>query len=264
MVSIGRHRWSSIDSDPNSRVSRGSRQSTISKVLVTPPIEDRVELILSYCREKRVLDIGCVHLLTEVNKDKWLHRRIRDVADSCIGADINAEGVDRMNALGYEAVVLDMGNENISSQKYGLFDVIVAGEILEHMDKPGNLFANASNLLSESGVLILTTPNPYVWRRIVAAKMSQLVESVDHVFYAYPSGIVEYGERSGLRVQMITTVSSYSLARAFREVVAFISKSLSKQLKGHNAGGQANTPTGRTGLRALLDVVGSDWSDLPV
>ncbi len=41
------------------------------------------------------------------------------------------------------------------------FDVIVAGEVIEHLVNPGRLLTNMRRHLKEDGVLIVTTPNPF-------------------------------------------------------------------------------------------------------
>ncbi len=57
--------------------------------------EHRVAKIASLCRDKTVLDLGCVNpesIEVRSKKGVWLHERIRDVAKHVIGIDIDREG----------------------------------------------------------------------------------------------------------------------------------------------------------------------------
>jgi len=42
----------------------------------------------------------------------------------------------------------------------GMFDAILAGELLEHLENPLGFIRNCMEVLSPGGVLIITTPNP--------------------------------------------------------------------------------------------------------
>lgn len=101
------------------------------------PVVIRVMYILERCKGKRVLNLG--------SASGELHKAIVAVASSVIGVDKD-EPADLL-------VDLDKMPEAIGSPKV---DVIVAGEILEHLANPGNLLKALRHLKCP---LVITAPN---------------------------------------------------------------------------------------------------------
>ncbi len=58
-------------------------------------------------------------------------------------------------------------NERLSLPD-GSFDVIVMSEVIEHLENPRAIFREAYRLLTDGGVLVLTTPNNESWRSIIS------------------------------------------------------------------------------------------------
>ena len=52
------------------------------------------------------------------------------------------------------------------AEKLGSFDVIVCGELIEHVANPGLMLENIRSFLNSRGYLIITTPNPWAYPRI--------------------------------------------------------------------------------------------------
>ncbi len=59
------------------------------------------------------------------------------------------------------------------------------------------LFTTAAALLAQGGEMIISTPNPYSPARVRAGQRGIVWENVDHILYAFPSGIVELCQRHG-------------------------------------------------------------------
>jgi hypothetical protein len=60
--------------------------------------------------------------------------------------------------------------------------------------------------LSVDGELIITTPNPYAPHRVRAAQRGVVWETVDHILYAFPSGVAELAERHALVLAEAATI----------------------------------------------------------
>ena len=118
---------------------------------------DRIKLIQRYCRGKKVLDVGCVGHTVPPTHPLWLHKYITEGADYVLGIDIEAEKVKRMRKQGYNAIVADALTCKLGEK----FDVIVAGQIIEHLDNPGIFLENMKKHLSKGGVLIISTDNAH-------------------------------------------------------------------------------------------------------
>jgi hypothetical protein len=83
---------------------------------------------------------------------------------------------------------------------------VIAGEVLEHLNSPIDLFHFASQMLHPGGILVLTTPNPFEPIRARRGARRETWESVDHVAYYPPTGVAELAERAGMRLTTATTV----------------------------------------------------------
>ncbi|KUO39430.1 MAG: hypothetical protein AVW05_01555 [Hadesarchaea archaeon DG-33] len=117
---------------------------------------DRIKLIQRYCRGKKVLDVGCVGHTVPPDHPLWLHKRVNEVAGQVLGIDIESEKVEELRKHGYNVIVADALNCDL-----GKFDVIVAGQIIEHLDNLGIFLENMKKHLSDDGILIITTDNAH-------------------------------------------------------------------------------------------------------
>jgi 2-polyprenyl-3-methyl-5-hydroxy-6-metoxy-1,4-benzoquinol methylase len=198
--------WGELASDPNDPRAVAQRARTLRRAW-RPGIDDRVAFLTERCRDRNVLDIGCVaHDAARLGGDDWLHGHLARAASTCVGVDILAEGVSAVNAAGYDAVAHDLTTGLGPLAGRGPFDVIVAGELLEHVPDLDMVFRVAAEGLAPDGELVLTTPNPYAPQRVRAGQLGIVWENVDHVSYLFPSGIAELAERRGLVLAEAATV----------------------------------------------------------
>lgn len=200
-------RWTARATDPNDPAAIAHRAHTLAAAW-RPEIADRIGFLRGRCHGKVVLDIGCVaHDVDRLDDGAWLHAHIADAADRCIGVDILEAGVDAVRAAGYDAVVHDLSTGLGPLEERAPFDVVVAGELVEHVADLDMLFEVAAAALAHDGELILTTPNPYAPARVRAGQRGIVWENVDHIAYVFPSGVAELAERRGLVLTEATTVA---------------------------------------------------------
>jgi SAM-dependent methyltransferase len=200
-------RWTEISDDPNSPDVLTRRAAEVGRAH-RGHVADRISLITSMCRGRRVLDLGCVdHFVERQAKASWLHRQIVEVASECTGADINPAGVRSLNEQGFRVVEHDVCLGPGPLMSMAPFDVIVAGELVEHLRDPLTLFETSASLLGPAGTLVITTPNPYAPHRFFAGLSGRQWENVDHLFYAFPSGVAELASRTGLELVDCRTTS---------------------------------------------------------
>lgn len=122
--------------------------------------------ILKYCENKNVLHIGFIQHANmwrdKIKEDDWLHNRILSVANNVVGIDYLKDEVDIIKKeLNIECYYGDATNlsELKLEQK---FDVIVCGELIEHIANPGLMLDGLKRFMNNNSKLIITTPNP--WR----------------------------------------------------------------------------------------------------
>lgn len=99
---------------------------------------------------KRVLDLGC---RTGAVTQSFL------AGNDVVGLDIDAEALKRAAARGVTTVWGDV--EEPLPFEDASFDVVVAGELLEHVRVPGGLLAEIARVLRPDGVLVGSVPNAY-------------------------------------------------------------------------------------------------------
>ncbi|WP_353953742.1 class I SAM-dependent methyltransferase [Knoellia sp. S7-12] len=199
--------WSEFADDPNAAAALSHRAATL-RAAWRPQIPDRSEFILERARGRRVLDIGCVaHDIERMRAPQWLHRRIAGVASSCLGVDVLPDGIEHMRKLGFEAVCHDLSTGPGPIEGMGKFDVIVAGELIEHVPSMDMLFESGKQLLADDGELIVTTPNPWAPHRVRAGQRGECWENADHILFAFPSGMAELADRHGLVLSEAATTT---------------------------------------------------------
>jgi SAM-dependent methyltransferase len=189
-------RWSEISNDPNSSEAVALRRNALREARAGS-VFDRNAYLANLVKGKRVLDVGVVnHRASEADRNDWLHAALVRTAGSCIGIDVLASEIEDLKKRGYDVICHNILEEPLNQK----FEVMVCGELLEHLDSPGRLLAAAKAHLEEGGRLVLTTPNPYYLAKIRDALFDRVTESVDHVTLFCPSGAAELGERQGLEL----------------------------------------------------------------
>ncbi|MBI4470316.1 MAG: methyltransferase domain-containing protein [Acidobacteria bacterium] len=185
--------------DPNAPSLRAERAREVMRAN-GPLIDDRCAFLAKHARGKDVLDVGCVNHSAAHSGDRdWLHAHLVREAKSCVGADVLADDVRLLQNKGFEVVQLDITRETLPRQ----FDVIVCGEVIEHVGNPEALLANCRRMLRPNGRLYLTTPNPwyvnYVLKYVFSAQ--PVVDSIEHVAWYDPGVLAELAGRAGFRLE---------------------------------------------------------------
>jgi SAM-dependent methyltransferase len=176
-----------------------AQRQTLLRAARRDPVPDRVAYLRTFATGKRVLDLGVVdHSSNTERSEHWLHAQLADVADDVLGIDIIPDEIERLSDRGFNVACMDVTAGDLPT---GTWDVIVAGELVEHLGSPGGLFDAAAALLADDGTFILTSPNPYAPWRVYQNLRGRPYENTDHALLLSPWGITELAERSGLRLR---------------------------------------------------------------
>lgn len=173
-----------------------------------PKVTDRINYIAVRCRGKRVLHVGCADApLTKTRLDAGtlLHAKIEEVAAIQYGIDTSVEGIRTLTERGYKNLFVLNAEDLATINPFGdiEFDVIVAGEVLEHLSNPGVFLDGMKKFFrSSSCSLILTVPNAYCAYRFVYTFLTGR-EGVnpDHLFYLSRSTLLRLLETHGYAVE---------------------------------------------------------------
>jgi SAM-dependent methyltransferase len=129
-----------------------------------PKLVQRVDVVTALCRGRRVLHLGCTnwpYTADSLRHGTLLHDTLRGVATRVVGFDADADGLAALAALG----VPDLHRADLERlDEVALdetFDVVVAGEIIEHLANPGLFLSGVRRFLRPDSRLVITTVNAY-------------------------------------------------------------------------------------------------------
>lgn len=124
----------------------------------------RVEFILNAASGKSVLHLGCTnypYTQDSINKRMLLHTELQKTAAELYGFDFDQEGIDTLAAAGvdnlYRADLEHLEDVVLDRQ----FDVIIAGEMIEHLLNPGLFLTGIKRFMHLNSELLITTVNAY-------------------------------------------------------------------------------------------------------
>ena len=161
----------------------------VNELPLIPISRNRHAVILERCAGKRVLHVGCVDsgLLEErYPRGTLLHIRLAEVAGELWGIDIDQEGLNWLREKGIENLFYGDAEslDSVPALAGEKFEVIVAAELLEHLDNPGLFLCGVKPYLS--GELIITVPNAFRADQISYLLSAQELVHPDHVcWYSY-------------------------------------------------------------------------------
>lgn len=130
----------------------------------------RVEFIKEICAGKSVLHLGCTNSpYTEdsVRNNMLLHFDLAASSKRLVGFDYEQEGLDILAEAGvkelYRADLEDLDAVPLDET----FDVIIGGEMIEHLSNPGLFLRGIKRFMNRDTKLVITTINAYCAMRFL-------------------------------------------------------------------------------------------------
>ena len=155
----------------------------LEKLKAQKPV-DRLSYISKFCKNKRVLDIGCYDETAIKLKERsgyWLHTLIAEKAKRVIGIDsseqIRSEIKTGLRSRIIKKDLYDLDKYFASANKV---DVIVAGELIEHIPDVSK-FLQLMKGLYPGKTLLLTTPNATSLTNVLLAFFDRESSHKDHI-----------------------------------------------------------------------------------
>jgi 2-polyprenyl-3-methyl-5-hydroxy-6-metoxy-1,4-benzoquinol methylase len=143
-------------------------------------------------------------MLVKQEAGVWLHADLRRVTSTLVGIDSNAEGVASAADLGYDAHCADCQSvESLSALGLPPAEVVVAGELIEHLDRPGDFLEAVKVLVEPKGRLVITTPNGLSMTNFLGALIGREFVNPDHVAWFSPRTLTTLLGRHGWKVREI-------------------------------------------------------------
>ena len=149
---------------------------------------NREEYICSLCINKSILHLGATDApftKKSIESDVFLHFKLMQISKEIIGIDLSIDMIKWLK-----------DNHDITNIKYGnievytdypdqKFDVIIAGEILEHLSNPGKALDCLHSIATAKTQLIITVPNAYSLKGFLRAVAKHELVHQDHTsFYS--------------------------------------------------------------------------------
>lgn len=124
----------------------------------------RLPFLMEICLGKKVLHLGCTnypYTAESIENDMLLHFELERAASEIYGIDFEQDGLDILAKHGTANLFrgdlekldeLDLDEE---------FEVIIAGEIIEHLNNPGLFLSGIKRFMNPGTRLVVTTVNAY-------------------------------------------------------------------------------------------------------
>lgn len=101
-------------------------------------------------KNKKILDVGCA----TGNMGKYL---IEQKGATVYGLDISSKAIQQASKVLNKAVCLNIEKKSVPFKE--LFDVILFGDVLEHLFDPMNMLKKIKKNLKKNGLIICSIPN---------------------------------------------------------------------------------------------------------
>ena len=192
----------------------------------------RLEVIVPLVQGKKVLDCGGIdhdNFDLKHGLGVWLHDILVGHAASVLGVDILEAKVQEMNRRGYRFICQNVECLDLSEK----YDVVVAGELIEHLSNPGLFLQSVKTVLKEDGILILTIPNVHAILRIIQTMLVGEEVHPEHTCWYSGKTLQQLLRLNGYEVRQLywcNAEARHWSIELFRELVSKIRKDLGQTL----------------------------------
>lgn len=172
----------------------------------------RQDFIENRCRGKRVLDLGMVAATCEPTEQRIqffpssLHFRLAKVTCRLVGVDHAQSEIDEIKAR-FPNLTLYAGDVQELTRVVPIenFDVVVMGNLIEHLSNPGLALDQLHPYLTENSEIIVTCPNGFGLPRLVRFCAGLFQEGLDHVQSYTKHTLANLLTRHGYQVEEVWT-----------------------------------------------------------
>jgi len=196
---------------------------------------ERDAWLLQRAANRIVMHVGCTDApmtRAKAATNQLLHQKLGTVCKELIGVDLDAESLDYLRHEHGTANLYCHDIEHLESfPTQEKVEVLIAGEVLEHLNNVGLFFESCGTRLQEDGVLLVTVPNALSIKRLMVSfvKRKEHVHP-DHTSYFSPSTLLRIAQRHRFRVSGVgmylwrNPTLSNRLANAIARAIIFVTR----------------------------------------
>lgn len=170
-------------------------------------VTDRDRFLMDVARARRVVHVGCVDWPVSQERlanGTLLHPKLLRVSSDILGVDIDDEGLRVLaDAVGGAYCSIDLTDSKVDISTIVGFrpDVIIAGDVIEHVASSQSLLAGLRRVaLPSRAQIIVTTPNSLAFRNTLNTTLGIELMHPDHVAVYSPRTLETVMARSGLTI----------------------------------------------------------------
>lgn len=175
----------------------------------TPIVTSRESFIEARCRVAgRIAHLGCTdspYTQHRLATHGLLHERLLAVGD-VVGFDIDSSALRCLDAAFPDArfVCADV-TVAVPEEWHGRFQLVIAGEVLEHVPSAGAFLVGARKLLAPSGHLLVTVPNACSPKIGIRSLLGRESVHPDHHTYYGPRTLERALRSAGYQLESMAT-----------------------------------------------------------
>lgn len=193
-----------------------NREEILQTQVLSASVVEKTKFIFQYINQKdSVLDVGCVGQAIDKESNLWLHGLLHKKIDNLLGVDIDVSGIERLKESNFNVLhVDDLGDKT--------FDVIVMGDIIEHIGDIESLLLFYKKKLNPEGRILITTPNPFSFRQLLNILFfKRPFINAEHTCFLDPFTILELFDRSQLEQVDFAWIFEHEKRNTFTSKVFF-------------------------------------------
>lgn len=153
----------------------------------------RNNYIIPLIKNKKVLDLGFLGEDKSVDFSNLHNLVLKYSKKSSLGVDIHHKRIDYLKSKGNNVLTDDVTQLNEVIKLNKKFEVILCGELIEHVDDLGAFLDTLKKPLSAKGIIIITTPNIFSLRHM----MRHLFLGQESPFWKDRQSEIRYGHVVG-------------------------------------------------------------------
>ena len=173
------------------------------------PLVQRVDYLKERCRGKSVLHLGCAdwpYTSQRLEMSSLLHLELAGIASELWGFDFDEPGIEILRKRGVPNLYRADLEHLEALEVNRTFDVILAGEMIEHLPNPGLFLNGIRRFMGPETLMVITTINAYCGLRFLIYALRGRGGSAepvhpDHVAYYSYATIHRLLDKAGMDVR---------------------------------------------------------------